>query len=350
VPSMRRRSAASAHRSEGGVSSGRASARGSNSRRAGALTDLGPQPESGGGSLDAAFDAILGGEWDAAQDGAHTAAEAARTSGDAASAVLAGIVWQVADAFEAAHTAMTDKDYAGAKGHASRAANRARALGASGELDAEDIQAAVDAAGKTWTLADKAAAAARGKGGRDAPMLDQHELDHWNRGAFCGLATLIMMLRANGQRQGSDTASLNGLASEVYVPRKGSSGADMAGLLRERGLSGSTFTTSGTTAHVLDTLDQGQTVPFGVVLTEGTVTKLEGGASTRYPHRRVGDVHFRQFGPSGHWVLITRYEGPREKPTAYRVNDPDLGGEMRCTPDQLARMGGGSGAFYAIHQ
>ena len=124
----------------------------------------------------------------------------------------------------------------------------------------------------------------------------------------------------------------------------------MAGYLRKQGLKDSSFTTTGTTTQLVQSLQQGQTVPFGAVLTKGEVTKLEGGQSSRYPNRRVGDRHYRKFGGSGHWVLVTRFEGKPEKPTAFYVNDPDLGGELRCTPSELKSMGVASGEFWMVGQ
>ena len=50
------------------------------------------------------------------------------------------------------------------------------------------------------------------------------------------------------------------------------------------------------------------------------------------------------------WVLVTGYEGPRESPTHFIVNDPDMGGQLRATREQLARMGAGSGNFYQVTQ
>ena len=80
----------------------------------------------------------------------------------------------------------------------------------------------------------------------------------------------------------------------------------------------------------------------------GTITKLEGGSSSRYPAKRVGQRHYKTFRGSGHWVLVTRFEGTPDRPTAFLVNDPDLGGEVRCTPDQLSSMGEGNGQMWTI--
>jgi len=186
--------------------------------------------------------------------------------------------------------------------------------------------------------------------GLDAPIVDQHQFNHWNKGNLCGLATMVMMLRANGKEAGTSTAELNDYASQMYIPGNGTSGSHMAEYLRGQGLKDSSFTLSGTTTRLVQSLQEGQAVPFGVVLTDGEVTKLEGGQSQRYPGRRVGDRHYRKFGGSGHWILVTRFEGKPEKPTAFYVNDPDLGGELRCTPGELEAMGDGSGDFWMVEQ
>lgn len=328
----------------------RPGARGSNATRAAQLGEHGPQPEADG-PLDSAFDLVLAGDFSAAKGGAQAAAEQARAAGQPDRASEAGLVWQIADAFAQVAAAMEEERFEAAKGLAATAAQRSRALQASGAVDAADLDLAIESAGKSWTLAKKAAdAAAKAGGGRGAPMVDQHQLPHERNWAFCGVATLIMMLRANGIAQGSSTADLNGLADRVYHTGVGTSGADMAGVLRDRGLKDSTYTTTGTTGTLLESLDAGQPVPFGVTRVEGVVTKLEGGASQRYAHRRVGDTHSRAFPGSGHWVLVVGYEGKAERPTAFVVNDPDLGGELRCTPAQLDRMGEGSGSFWMVHQ
>lgn len=344
MPSRRRRpssSQSSPHRPGTGR---RPRARGSNAARAARL----PAQTS---DLDAVFDFVLEGAFDAAQAGAHTVAQEARAAGGGPTVSHAGLVWQVAHAFEAAQDAMEKRRFEAAKTHASAAATHSRALLPTGAVPADDLDKAIASAGQAWTLAKKAADKAAASGaGRASPMVDQHELDHANRGAFCGLATMIMMLRGNGIAQGSDRASLNALASRVYHPGQGTSGAQMAAVLRDKGLTGSTYTTTGTRSRLIASLAGGQSVPLGVTHCAGTVTKLEGGRSARYPHRKVGDRHERRFGASGHWVLVTRFEGSPDKPTAFLVNDPDLGGELRCTPAQLDRMGEGSGAYWMVQQ
>lgn len=197
---------------------------------------------------------------------------------------------------------------------------------------------------------DKKAEATTPKG-LDAPMIDQHEFDHWNRGAFCGLATMAMMLQANGKNAGTSTADLNQYASAMYNKNAGgTSGRAMAAYLRKEGLKDSSFTTRGTTSRLVQSLQSGQTVPLGVVHTAGEVTKLEGGKSARYPNLKVGDRHFHKFQGSGHWLLVTRFEGKPEKPTSFYVNDPDLGGELRCTMAELDAMAAGSGQYWMVEQ
>ena len=102
--------------------------------------------------------------------------------------------------------------------------------------------------------------------------------------------------------------------------------------------------------ELLDTLDKGQPVPFGVVSTQGTIIKLNANGSKNYPYAKVGDHHSRRFGTAGHWVLVTGYEGPRENPTHFILNDPDLGGQVRSTRSQLTRMGIREGKFYQVTQ
>ena len=308
--------------------------------------------QGGANGLDSVLDNIIAGNFDSAKTSAHMTAEQARGTGNDSTVSQAGKAWQIAAAFEQAQGAMAEQRYEAAKSHAANAATQARALLSTGAALADDLQLIISSAGETWTVANKAAekAAKERRGGLDAPMLDQHEFNHWNNGAFCGLATMIMMMRANNISQGSGTSDLNALASQVYHPNQGTSGAQMASVLRSRGLEDSSYTTTGTHSQLVASLDKGQTVPFGVMHCEGSITKLEGGSSQRYPSARVGDQHYKKFGRSGHWLLVTRYEGKAEAPTAFIVNDPDLGGELRCTPSQLDAMGLGSGAYWMVHQ
>ena len=124
----------------------------------------------------------------------------------------------------------------------------------------------------------------------------------------------------------------------------------MGKLMKKRGFDSAVATRRGGMDALLDTLDKGQPVPFGVAHTKGTIIKLNSGGSKRYPGSRVGDFHARTFGIAGHWVLVTGYEGSRENPTHFIVNDPDLGGQLRITKAALTRMGVREGQFYQITQ
>jgi hypothetical protein len=124
----------------------------------------------------------------------------------------------------------------------------------------------------------------------------------------------------------------------------------MAQYLADEGLEDSSFTTQGTTTRLIRSLQAGQPVPFGVLHIKGEVTRLKGGSSQRYPHLKVGQRHEHRFGESGHWVLVTRFEGKADNPTAYYLNDPDMGGELKCTPAQLEAIGEGDGKYWMIEQ
>lgn len=317
-----------------------------------AIAALGDHATSGNQGINSILQEILAGDFAEARSAAHAAAEQARASDDQETAGFAGLGWQIAQAFDDMKRAMGDENYESAKGFAANAATQARSLLSSDAGDAADLQQIVASAGEGWNLAKDAAAkkAEEGKSGRDAPMVDQHQFDHPNSGAFCGIATMIMMLQANALPQGQSRNELQQLADRVYHPGDGTSGAQMASVLRERGLKDSTYTTTGTMKSLIENLDKGQAVPFGVMNTEGTVTRLEGGASERYPWIKPGDPHYKTFPGSGHWVLVTGYEGKAEAPTAFLVNDPDLGGELRCTPEQIDNMGVGSGEFWMVGQ
>ena len=346
-----RRNAQSSASPSGPVAEGsgrsRPGARGSNAARAERLAARSGQPAAQQG-LDPVFDLVLAGDFDGAKAGARAVADAARAAGQDDQAHHAGLVWQVASAFDLAQDAMGEKRFDEAKSHASTAGSQARALVLTGAVDAEDLNLAIESAGKAYNLAKQAADQARSGSGRDAPIVDQHEFDHGSGGVFCGIATMIMMLRANGIDQGSSRADLNALASQVYTPGRGSSGALMAKTMESKGIKDLDFALDGNLRKLTDALSKGQTVPFGVMSVSGTITKLEGGSSKRYPGKRVGERYYRAFQGSGHWVLVTRFEGDAKDPKAFLVNDPDLGGELRCTPQQIASMGEGNGNFWMI--
>ena len=186
--------------------------------------------------------------------------------------------------------------------------------------------------------------------GRDAPMMDQHEFDHWRADVFCGLATTAMMLQANGLEGGTSRAELDAYAKEMYIPGNGTAGSEMARYLRGAGLEDSQFVTNGSRSRLVKSLQTGQPVPLGVMMSQGEVTRLKGGSSERYPHLRVGDRHHKRFRGGGHWVLVTRFEGKPDKPTAFYVNDPDVGGQLKVTPAELTKMAVAEGNYWMVEQ
>ena len=162
----------------------------------------------------------------------------------------------------------------------------------------------------------------------------------------------MMLLQANGKSDPAKTTQeMHNIASQIYIKGSGTDVDAMARLLRSRGLERAQATRNGNMQGLLDTLDKGQPVPFGVFHCEGTIVKLNQGGSTKHRYAKVGDQHYRSFDPvSGHWVMVVDYEGSRENPTHFIVSDPDLGGQIRCTRAQLTRMGVGEGNFFQITQ
>ena len=131
-------------------------------------------------SLNRVFRSILSGNWDQAKSLAHSAAQQARSSNALDTASHAGLIWQMADALEQAQGAIQDESYTSAQSYAHKAATVARSLIPTGAVDPGGLQTAIDSAGQVWNLAKEGADTARSqpaKGG-EAPMIDQHGLDH----------------------------------------------------------------------------------------------------------------------------------------------------------------------------
>lgn len=124
----------------------------------------------------------------------------------------------------------------------------------------------------------------------------------------------------------------------------------MAKSMRDRGLESAQGTRTGTLPQLIATLQKGQPVPFGIAYAEGEVVKMNSSRSNHYGHYRPGDRHYRKFPPAGHWVLVVGFEGSPENPTHFIFNDPDVGGQIRATKNELINMGVGNGNFYQITQ
>ena len=108
-------------------------------------------------TLNSVFDMVLAGNYTEAKAGASSHADLARSTGRNEDASGAGLVWQVANAFESAKASILEEDFSAAKNHASTAANQTRSLQGSGCVAEGDLKMAIDNAGQLWTEANKAA-------------------------------------------------------------------------------------------------------------------------------------------------------------------------------------------------
>lgn len=325
------------------------------------------------------FDLAIDGKLNDASTGAATTASRYRAEhglkpGDPADVTTAlGQVWQVGDSLSRAQRSLTSGDHGTAKTAAHNAAQQARALLASGAITKENADRIIQAAGGWWSTADKASREGvkpedtnpdrkqqpsqqptqqptqQGQGqAKHTPTIDQHRLPHERSWAFCGIATMIGVLRASGKEvDASSAASLNQLSRDIYIPGSGTSGAGMASRMREFGLKDARFTQSGRTSDVVALLDKGKPVPLGVDSIGGEVVSLPR-SSARYPGLKQGDDHYHRFGASGHWVTVVGYEGTPDKPTHYLVNDPDTGARLRMSASEFARHSAAQNGLWMV--
>lgn len=308
------------------------------------------------------FTMVVSGRMRAAKDAAHQLAETARQHQDNQTAQWAGKIWTIANAFIEIQQMVVSESMTGLKEKASLIGDVTRALIGAQALDADAAERVIQAAGGYWTMANEAskAAATSSNGSGDSAAkrasnsetIEQHRLPTSRGWAYCGIATSMMLLHANGkgnpdQRQ----AEMNELVSEMYISGSGSSVTEMAKSMRKRGLDKATATTSGTFSQLIQTLDSGQPVPFGIAHVKGTVVKMNQSVSSKYnSHLKAGDPYERGFGASGHWVLVVGYEGSPENPTHFIYNDPDLGGQLKSNKADFERMGVGNGQFFQVYQ
>lgn len=167
------------------------------------------------------------------------------------------------------------------------------------------------------------------------PVIDQYGLDHERNWAFCGIASLLSVLEGEGLSvEDTSRQGLEAIARQIYTPGAGTSGSAMAQFMTDKGLD-ATFTTNGSVTDLVSSLDAGAAVPMGVVSLEGDVQSIPDGKSTRYAGLEEGQSHQKQFGSSGHWVTVVGYEGDAKNPSAYIVNDPDTGAQLKMSPQQL---------------
>lgn len=311
------------------------------------------------GQLDALFVLIANGHLSQARVRAHEVAKTARARQDYTSADIAGRIWTVAQTFSEIQLLLKDRQYNQVQYKSKNSADQTRVLVAEGHISREVGDKVLNIAGGYWTMAnkllietgpsDRAQEGTAAGHAQNSETIDQHRLNHPRNYAYCGVATMMMLFEANGE-SANNTREMNRIASQIYIKDSGSDVGMMGQLMRNRGYSSAKATRNGGMEGLLNTLDKGQPVPFGVTRSEGTIIKMNAGGSERYPGARVGDHHAKQFGVGGHWVLVVGYEGTRENPTHFIVNDPDLGGQLRTEKTRLTRMGVGEGQFYQITQ
>ena len=302
-------------------------------------------------NLRSAFDAILNGNFDEAKSIAQLTANHSRLRRNTRLVDTAGKAWQVADLLGRAKEALDAKNYEEAKSLAKEAADLLRDLRDNGRLRGQLAEDLLDQAGALWNEANDLAKSNPSGGTLNVAPIDQHALSHGNGGVFCGVVTALMAAKANGSNLSTSYSDISYIASKMYHSGRGTSGNDMASFLRQNGIPNASFTTGGSFSDINSALKNGQPVPMGVDYTRGTVHSMPNGSSARYGNLSVGSYHSKSFvNPgTGHWVLITGTEGDPNNPSAYIVNDPDMGGTLRVTPSQLSYMSGESnGRFWLV--
>ena len=178
------------------------------------------------------------------------------------------------------------------------------------------------------------------------PRIDQNALPHERNWAFCGVASANMVLGSEGKPVDLSTSGLNSAAAAMYLAGDGTSGSHMAQWLTDKGVA-SQFTMTATIDDITKSLQQGRSVPLGVDSFGGRVTGMDAN-SARYPSLAVGDDYDHTFGKSGHWVVVTGFEGPASAPTKFTVNDPDTGATVSLTRAQLERHSASGAGAWAV--
>ena len=305
------------------------------------------------GTLTDILSMIVGGQMQDSMASAHNLANVARSHNDNATAQWAGKLWTIAKTFTEIQQIIDQETMSGVKDKAALIGQLGRALADSGTVAKGDVDRILKSAGGYWQLADKDEMESSSNGtGAAAVAQNSETVEQWRMptdrpGAHCGIATSLMLLQANGK---GDMGDVHQLVSEMYIYKKGTDVDKMADAMRKRGLENVTSTRSGRLSGLMDTLQKGQPVPFGITHCVGEVVKMNSTPSSGYSHYRPGDRHERSFPPAGHWVLVVGFEGTVENPTHFLFNDPDVGGQLRATTAELIKMGDGEGRFYQITQ
>ncbi len=175
---------------------------------------------------------------------------------------------------------------------------------------------------------------------QNAPIIDQHRMNHRYKGAFCGIATLLSTLSGAGKNPGVDISNsrdLDRFSDGIYIPGAGSSGVAMARKLQDFGQKDARFITTGTTAQVVATVQAGKPVPVGFVSMGGKVTQAPKPSARYGAAIKPGANHEHRFGPSGHWATVVGIEGDPTNPTHFIINDSDTGAQLKMTRADFER-------------
>ena len=291
-----------------------------------------------------------------AMDSAQQLADISRKHQCNSSVQWAGKLWTIAHTFTEIQQVIARETMDGIKEKAALVGELIRSLMSSGEVAQSDADRVLKSAGGYWDLADKEAKQSTNQpnnaegalaNAKNSETVEQYKLPTGRTFAHCGIATSLMLLQANGK---GDMGEANQLVSEMYITGSGTDVDLMAKSLRKRGLDNAQSTRNGTFSQMIETLKNGQPVPFGIAYSTGEVVKMNSNMSQYYAHYKPGDRHHRSFGASGHWVLIVGFEGSPENPTHFLFNDPDVGGQLKATKAEIESMGVGNGQFFQITQ
>ncbi|MFZ9886691.1 MAG: peptidoglycan-binding protein, partial [Myxococcota bacterium] len=215
-----------------------------------------------------------------------------------------------------------------------------------GALGSQRSGAPTAPAGSTPAAAPTTAPGTRSGVQLQTPRIDQHRLNHPRNFGFCGVASAMMTLGEAGKMPSLSAASLREAASEMYIPGSGSSGAGMARYLTNRGLP-SRFTQGGRTADLVSALQAGRPVPVGVDSFGGRVVGMDT-PSSKFGGLQPGSSYQHRYGPSGHWVTVTGFEGPPSNPSRYTVNDPNTGLTVSLSRAEFDRHAAASKGLWMV--
>ena len=242
----------------------------------------------------------------------------------------AGQMWQLSNGVAQIHLQSDEGNWNKVMDSAHTAAEQARSLRDSGLIPKDQAEAFIAEMGRKYTDAKTKAVP---QANSNAPIIDQHRMNSAFKGGYCGIATLLSTLQANGIDPGvniNNRAQLDAYAEDMYVPGKGVVPAKVAARMRESGLENARFSMEGSVQSVAAQVAAGKPMPVGFASMGGQIADLPQ-KSKRYGHLQEGSQHFHQYGEAGHWATVVGVEGDPKNPTHFLVNDSDTGAQIRMT-------------------